>query len=153
MFNGVDLTTRSATYDTPIKPNKSKIANGSSPDPLPSVVNPPSVSPPSGPLQIEKPYFDSILRPPKRTIQKSTFNPNSRADQKYNIVEDLAQAPCAMYALEVLQHYPSQRRTLLAAIGAFDLESSNNLMFNLDDHQPRLFHQLAFQIDVVVHNQ
>jgi hypothetical protein len=58
-----------------------------------------------------------------------------------------------MSALEVLQHCPSQRRTLLSAIDTFDHESSNNLTFNLDDHQPRLSHQLAFQIDVVVHNQ
>jgi hypothetical protein len=50
MFNGVNLTTRSATYDTPVKPDKTKTPNGSSPDPLPSAVNPPSVSPPSGPL-------------------------------------------------------------------------------------------------------
>jgi hypothetical protein len=153
MFNRVNLTTRSATYDTPVKPDKPKIANGSALDPLPSSANPPSISIPSGPLQIEKPYFDSILRPPKSTIQKSTFNPNSRAAQNYNIVEDLAQAPCAMSALEVLQHFPSQRRTLLAVIGTFDLESSNYLTFNLDDHQPRLSHQLAFQIDVIVHNQ
>jgi hypothetical protein len=69
MFKGVNITTRSATYDTPVKPDKSKTANGSSPDPLPSVVNPLSVSPPSGPLQIEKPSFNSILRPPKSTIQ------------------------------------------------------------------------------------
>ena len=123
MFNGVNLTTHSATYDTPVKPDKMKIANISPPDPLPSSVNPPSVSPPSGPLQIEKPYFDSILRPPKSTIWKSTFNPNSRAAQNYNIVEDLAQAPCAMSALEVLQHCPTQRKMLLASIGAFDPES------------------------------
>jgi hypothetical protein len=58
-----------------------------------------------------------------------------------------------MSALEVLQHFPNQRRTLLAAIGTFNPESSNYLTFNLDDHQPRLSHQLAFQIDVVVHNQ
>jgi hypothetical protein len=58
-----------------------------------------------------------------------------------------------MSALEVLQHYPSQHRTLLATISAFDPESSNNLTFNLDDHQPRLSHQLSFQINVVVHNQ
>jgi hypothetical protein len=58
-----------------------------------------------------------------------------------------------MSALEVLQHCPNQHRTLLAAIGTFDLESSNYIMFNMDDHQPRLSHQLAFQIDVVVHNQ
>jgi hypothetical protein len=136
MFNVVNLTTRSATYNMPVKPYKSKTANGSLPDPFPSVVNTPSVSPPSGPLQIEKPPFDSILRPPKSTIQKSTFNPNSRAAQNYNIVEDLAQAPCAMSALEVLQHCPNQRRMILAAIGTFDPESSNYITFNLDDHQP-----------------
>jgi hypothetical protein len=153
MFNGVNLTTRSTTYDTPSKPDKSKTANDSSPDPSPPAGNPPSVNPPSGPLQIEKPSFDSILRPPKSTIRKSTFNPNSRAAQNYNIVEDLAQAPCAMSALEVLQHCPTQRKTLLAAIGAFDPESSNYITFNLDDYRPRLSHQLAFQIDVVVHNQ
>jgi hypothetical protein len=50
----------------------------------------------------------------------TTFNPNSRAAQNYNIVEDLAQAMCAMSTLEVLQHCPSQRRMLLAAIDAFD---------------------------------
>jgi hypothetical protein len=45
MFNRVNLTTRSATYDTPVKPNKPKTTNGSLSDPLPSSVNPPSVSP------------------------------------------------------------------------------------------------------------
>jgi hypothetical protein len=58
-----------------------------------------------------------------------------------------------MSALEVLQHYPSQRRTLLTAIGSFDPESSNNITFNLDNFKSRLSHQLAFQINVVVHNQ
>jgi hypothetical protein len=65
----------------------------------------------------------------------------------------LAQAPCVMFALEVLQHYPSQRRTLLASIGTFDPDSSNNITFKLDNFKSRLSHQLAFQIDVVVHNQ
>jgi hypothetical protein len=68
MFNMINLTTRTATYDTPVKPDKPKTINGSVPDPLPSFVSPPSASPPSGPLQIEKPSFDSILRPPKSTI-------------------------------------------------------------------------------------
>jgi hypothetical protein len=153
MFNRVNLTTHFATYEMPVKPDKMKTTNGSTLAPLPSFVGPPSSSPPSGSLQIEKPSFDSILRPPKSTIHKSTFNPNSQAAQNYNIVEDLAQAPCAMSALEVIQHCPSQRRKLLSSIDAFDPESSNNLTFNLDDHQPRLSHQLAFQIDVVVHNQ
>jgi hypothetical protein len=104
MFNGINLTTHSKTYDTPVKLDKGKLNNGTDtlPDPSPSSVSPPSVNPPSRPLQIEKPPFDSILHPPKSTIRKSTFNPSSRAVQNYNIVEDLAQAPCAMSALKVL---------------------------------------------------
>jgi hypothetical protein len=58
-----------------------------------------------------------------------------------------------MSALEILQHYPSQRRTLLAAIGVVDPESSNHIIFNLDNYTYRLSHQLAFHVDVVVHNQ
>jgi hypothetical protein len=42
MFNGVNLTTRTMTYDTPIKPDKSKPTNGSLLDPLPSCVSPSS---------------------------------------------------------------------------------------------------------------
>jgi hypothetical protein len=149
------LTTLSNTYNTPVKPNKGKVTNGTGtlPDPSLSYVIPPSVNPLSGPLQIEKPTFDSILRPPKSNIYKSTFNPSSCATQNYNIVEDLAQALCAMSALEVLQHCPNQLRTLWAAIGVVDPESSNHIMFNLDNYTSRLSHQLAFQIDVVVHNQ
>jgi hypothetical protein len=136
MFNGINLNTLSKTYDTPGNPDKGKITNGTGtlPDPSPSSVSPPSVNPSSGPLQIEKPTFESMLRPPKSIIRKYTFNPSSHATQNYNIVEDLAQAPCAMFALEFLQHYPSQRRTLLAAIGIVDPESSNHIMFNLDNY-------------------
>jgi hypothetical protein len=140
------------TYDTPVKPDKGKITNGSSQDPSPSSVSPPSIIPPSGSLQIKKPMFNSILLPPKSTIHKYTFNPNSHVTQHYNIVEDMAQAPCAMSALEVLQQCPSQRRTLLAAIGIFDPESSNSITFNLDNFTSLLSHELAFQVDVVAHN-
>jgi hypothetical protein len=101
MFNGINLTTRSKTYDTPGNPEKGKDTNGvgTLPDPSSSSFSLPLVNPPSGPLQIEKPTFESMLGPPKRTIHKATFNPSSRAAQNYNIVEDLAQAPCAMSAL------------------------------------------------------
>jgi hypothetical protein len=64
MFNGIDLTTHTLTYDThPTKIDKEKVTNG-------TTSNPPSttITPPPGPLQIEKPAFDSILRPPKSTI-------------------------------------------------------------------------------------
>jgi hypothetical protein len=155
MFNGINLTTRSKTYDTPGNPDKGKDINGNGtlPDPSSSSASLPSINPLSGPLQIEKPSFDSILRPPKRTIRKATFNHSSRASQNYNIVEYLAQAPCAMSALEVLQHCPSQRRTLFATTGAIDPDSSNHIMFNLENYASRISHQLAFQVDVVVHNQ
>jgi hypothetical protein len=146
MFNGINLTTLSKTYDTPGNLDKGKYTTvtGTLLDLSPSFVSPPSVNPPYGPLQIEKPMFNSILRPPKSTIRKSTFNPSSRATQNYNIVEDLAQSPCAMYVLEVLQHCPSQRRTLLATIGDVDPKSSNHIMFNLDNYTSRLSHQLVF---------
>jgi hypothetical protein len=103
-------------------------------NPSPSSVSPPSINPPSGPLQIEKPMFDSILRPPKSTIRKCTFNPSSHATQNYNIVEDLAQSLCVMSMLEVLQHCPSQCRTLLVVIGTVDPKLSNHIIFNLDNY-------------------
>jgi hypothetical protein len=136
MFNGINFTTLSKTYDTPGNPDKGKETNstGTLSDPSLSSISLPSVNPPSGPLQIEKPMFDSILCPPKSTIHKATFHPSSRAAQNYNIVEDLAQPPCAMSALEVLQHCPSQCRMLLATIGVVDTESSNHIMFNLDNY-------------------
>jgi hypothetical protein len=95
MFNGIDLTTRTMTYDThPGKPNKEKVTTSNTPDPPPTMV-----TPPSRPLQIEKHNFDSILHPPKSTNRRSTFNPNSRAAQDYNIVEDLSQSSCDMSTL------------------------------------------------------
>jgi len=68
-----------------------------------------STSTNSGPLHISEPINDSIIRPPpKFVLQKSSYNPNARAAQQYNIVEDLAQSPSLMSALEVLQMFPLQ---------------------------------------------
>jgi hypothetical protein len=55
-----------------------------------------------------------------------------------------------MSALEVLQYYPSQRKALLKAIGGIDPTDTNLIVFDLDDHIPRLPPQLVFQIQVVV---
>jgi hypothetical protein len=72
MFNGIDLTNRTTTYDTLTKRDKEKVTND-------TISNPPStnVNPQYGTLHIEKPTFNSILHPPKRIIRKSTFNPSS----------------------------------------------------------------------------
>ena len=53
------------------------------------------------PLQI--PITKVALRPPKSTLKRETHNPNAHAAQNYSIVEDLAQAPCAMSTPKVLQ--------------------------------------------------
>jgi hypothetical protein len=78
------------------------------------------------------------------------FNPHARAAQNYSIVEDLAQAPSAMSALEVLQSCPIQRKALLKDIGGIDPTDMNLIIFYLEDHIPKLPPQLAFQIQVIV---
>jgi hypothetical protein len=83
-------------------------------------------------------------------IRKLAFNPHARVAQNYKIVEDWAQAPSSMSALEVLQSCPTQRKTLLKAIGGIDPTDTNLIIFNLEDHIPRLPPQLAFHIQVIV---
>jgi hypothetical protein len=115
---------------------------------------PPPTSPSNGPLHLERPCLDTVLRPPpKGVVRKSSFNPHARAAQNYNIVEDLAQAPFAMSALEVLQSFPTQRKALLKDIGGIDPTNTNLIIFDLEDHIPRLPPQLALQIQVVVENK
>jgi hypothetical protein len=141
--NNVALTTRVKDYI----PSKEKVD-----DLTPALVQPSPVTPPTnGPLHLERPRYDTVLRPPpKGVVRKSTFNPHARAAQNYNIVEDLAQAPSAMSALEVLQSCPAQWKALLKAIGGIDPTDTNLIVFDLDDHIPKLPPQLAFQIQVVV---
>ena len=67
-----------------------------------------STPPPSNGLHIEKPIPEAIFHPPNGTLCKSIINPNACAAQYYNIVEYLAQEPCVMSALEVLQTCPTQ---------------------------------------------
>jgi len=73
-----------------------------------------------------------------------------RATQNYNIVEDLAISPSTMLALEVLQSCPAQCKLLLSAIGVVDVQDSNLIIFDLENSTPRLPHQMALQILVLV---
>lgn len=86
-------------------------------------------------------------------LQKSSYNPNTRVAQHYNIVEDLAQAPSAMSALEVLQRYPFKQKLLLSAIGGIDLVDTNLIYFDLEIHVPRLCHQISFLIQVIINEK
>ena len=136
----INLQTQSQSYD---KPTDKKEDNSSSGKSL-STGSPESSS--TGPLTIEKPTLDMILRPPKSTLRKVVFNPNARAAQFYNVVEDLSQAPCAMSTLEVLQSCPMQRKNLLIALQDLDLYNTNSIHFNVENYKSRLPHKLAFQI-------
>jgi hypothetical protein len=141
--NDIALTTQDKDYS----PHKEKVD-----DIPPSLVQPSPATPPTnGPLHLERLSLDTVLRPPpKGIVHKSTFNPHAHATQNYNIVEDLAQAPSAMSALEVLQSCPKQRKALLKAIGGIDSMDTNLIIFDLEDHIPRLPPQLTFQIQVIV---
>jgi hypothetical protein len=78
------------------------------------------------------------------------FNPHAHVAQNYSIVEDLAQAHSAMSALEVLQTCPAQWKALLKDIDGIDSTNMNLIIFDLEDHIPRLPPQLVFQIQVIV---
>ncbi|MCY6525068.1 hypothetical protein, partial [Actinobacillus pleuropneumoniae] len=92
-----------------------------------------------------------IIQPaPKGVLHESSYNPNARAAQHYNILEYLAQASSEMSALEVLQMCPSQRKDFLSTIGGIDPMDSNLITFDLENHVPRLPPQLYFIIQVFV---
>jgi hypothetical protein len=140
--NNIAIMTRAKDYT----PSKEKVN-----DVPPTLVQPSPPTPPTnGPLHLERPSPDTVLRPPKGVVHKSAFNPHARAAQNYSIVEDLAQAPSAMSALEVLQSCPAQWKALLKYIGGIDPTDTNLIVFELEDHIPRLPPHLAFQIQVVV---
>ena len=131
MLSTVNLQTRKKTCDPPIENSTEKEPPSSEQD----------IS-----FHIEKIPHDIVIRPPKSTLKKTTHNPNVGAAQQYSIVEDLAQAPCAMSTLEVLQTCLVQWKALLSVIGGLDPTDSNLITFETKHSAPRLLHQLAFQI-------
>ena len=97
----------------------------------------PTSPPVSGPLEIEKPSAEPVVRPPsKGVLRRSSYNPNAHAAQHYSIVEDLAQVPSAISALEVIQSFPSQWKALLSTIGGIDPADSSLLTFDLENFVP-----------------
>jgi hypothetical protein len=105
---------------------------------------------PSLPLQIEKTLGETMTRIPKGVFKRASHNPNTRAAQNYSVVEDLSQTPCAMFALEVLQSCPAQRKALLTALGSTETCNPGMIMLDTTDLKPRFPYHVAFQI-VVAH--
>ena len=115
----IHLQNWSQNYDKPADRNEDHSSSRKSP----STSSPESSS--TVPLSIKKPTRDMILHPPKSTLRKGVFNPNARATQFYNVVEDLTHEPYAMSTLELLQSFPTQHKNLLTALGAVDLDNTN----------------------------
>jgi hypothetical protein len=86
---------------------------------------------------------------PKGAFKNDSYNQNVRDAQNYSIAEDLAQTPCAMSTLEVLQSFPSQRKALLSALGVVETTNLGMIFFYPTDHKPHIPHHVAFQIVVV----
>jgi hypothetical protein len=125
------ISTRAHDYSKPITSEKCK-----------------EVDLPSLPLQIEKTLGETITRIPKGAFKKASHNPNARAAQKYSVVEDLSQTPCAMFSLEVLQSFPSQRKALLTSLGSTETCNPSTIMLDTTDLKPHLPYHIAFQIVV-----
>ena len=81
------------------------------------------------PLHITRPTVDPIPWMPKGSSKRSMIYPNAKVVYNYSIFEDLAQIPCAMFALEVLQSCPSQWSAFLTVVGVVD--PKNSLMSHL----------------------
>jgi hypothetical protein len=64
------------------------------------------------------------------------------------VVEDLSQTPCVMSTLEVLQSCPSQRKSLLTALGSTETCNPGTIMLDTTNLKPRLPYHVAFQIVV-----
>jgi hypothetical protein len=123
------ISTRAHDYSKPSTSEKGKEAK------LPSLL-----------LQIEKTLGETMTRIPKGAFKKSSHNPNARATQNYFVGEDLSQTPCAMSSLEVLQSFPSQRKSLLVALGSTETCNLGTIMLDTIDLKPRLPYHVAFQI-------
>ena len=75
-----------------------------------------------------------------------------RVAVSYNIVDDLAQTPTAMSALEVLKTFPTQWKALLAALGAVDPSDSKLITFDTENGEPQIPSTITFQILVSIRN-
>jgi hypothetical protein len=121
------ITTRAHEYSKPSASEKGKEAE------LPSL-----------PLQIEKTLGEMMTCIPKGAFKKASHNPNARVAQNYSVVEYLSQTPCAMSALEVLQSFPTQRKSLLTTLGSIETCSSGTIILDMTNLKPRLPYLVAF---------
>jgi hypothetical protein len=68
------------------------------------------------------------------------------------LIDDLVQSPATMLVLEVLQTCPTQRKSLLSALGVVNPTDTRLITFDLDYGEPRHPALVAFQIPVKIWN-
>ena len=92
----------------------------------------------------------TISKMPIKPLPNMAKGPNRRATNyskvayNYSIMDDLAQSPTTMSALEVLQSCPKQWKALLSALGAVDPADTRMMDFDLYKATPRLPSMVAF---------
>jgi hypothetical protein len=102
------------------------------------------------PLVIPRPSAEPPLCIPHIPLCRNVHNPQARAAHNYSLVDDLAQSLAAMSVLEVLQTCPTQRKSLLSALGVVDPADTRLITFDLDNCEPRLPALVAIQIPVKI---
>ena len=126
----VDLQTRWNQYGTTTKPANTSTTSTS------KTVN----------LPLQLPPF------PYPPIRQLANNATTRAAVSYSIVDDLAQTPMAMSALEVLKTCSMQQKALLATLGSVDPSDSKLITFDMENGEPRMPSTISFQILVSIQN-
>jgi len=86
---------------------------------------------------------------PKSVYRRALHNPNAIVAPNYSVVEDIAQTPCSMSTLEVLQNFPSQQNAFISALGYLDSSNAHIVKFDVFEVKARLLYHVDFQINVV----
>ena len=104
------------------------------------------------PLMIPRPNVEPIPCIPRMSLRRNVHNPHARVAHNYSLVDDLAQSPATMSMLEVLQTYPSQRKSFISTLGVVNTTDTELITFDSDNGKPCLPAQVAFQIPVNIWN-
>ena len=104
-----------------------------------------SESKPSDYLTIEKPTIDIVPHPPKGDLCRTMHNPNARASHNKSVVEEIAQAPCAMSTMEIFQYHPVQRKELLSSTRTDDPSDVTLITFDLNQLTCRMPSKVSFR--------
>lgn len=105
-------------------------------------------SQPDSSLTFDKPNFKLPSHPSKATLRRTMHDFNTRVTQHYSIVKDLAQAPCAMFVVEVLQSCRTQLKALLSTIDGVDPSDTSIISFDSNHCEPCLPPLVTFMLTI-----